>query len=171
VIHAADLTGEAFHHEREDVSTLKHLVAMLPECPVVVNIGAAFGTSALSLLEARPDLFVFSVDVKPCEAERRHLAQSTVDPARCVRILGRSQDIGQHWPRRVDMAFVDGSHARKDVIADLDVWLPRIKPGGIVALDDYEKGCTPAVKPVVDEFLMGKYELVLHVGDIVAFRV
>ena len=88
---------------------------------------------------------------------------------RCVRVLGRSQEMG--WPRLVDMVFVDGSHARKDMVADLEVWLPHIKPGGVLAVDDYEKGCTPAVKPVVDELLVGKYKTILHVGDIMAFRV
>ncbi len=171
MLEAIDLTGVDYHHEPEDISTLKALAGMLPANPVVINIGASFGTSALALLETREDIFVFSVDVKPCEAEREHLAQSGVNPARCARILGRSQEAGLHWPRRVDMVFVDGSHARKDVIADIEAWLPRVKPGGIMALDDYEKGCVPAVKPVVDEYLMGEYELVLHVGDIVAFRV
>jgi len=171
VLRAIDLTGVVFHHEPEDVDTLKRLAGMLPADPVAVNIGASFGTSALALLEARGDIFVFSVDIKPCEEETKHLAQSGVDPNRCVRVLGRSQEAGRHWPRRVDMVFVDGSHARQDVIADLEAWLPRIKHGGIMALDDYEKGCTPAVQPVVDEYLMGKYELILHVGDIVAFRV
>jgi len=171
MLEATDLTGEEYHHEVEDVLTLQHLAGLLPADPVVVNIGACFGTSALALLEAREDLFVFSIDIKPCLEERENLARSGVDPARCVRVLGRSQEVGQYWPRAVDMVFMDGSHARSDVVADLEAWLPRIKPGGIVACDDYAKGCTPAVKPVVDEMLMDKYEMVLHVGDIVAFRV
>ena len=171
MLEAIDLTGKDYHHELEDIDTLKRLAGMLPRDAVVVNIGAAFGTSALALLEAREDLFVFSVDIKPCLEERENLARSGVDPARCVRVLGRSQEIGRYWPRAVDMVFMDGSHARSDVVADLEAWLPRIKPGGIMACDDYAKGCTPAVKPVVDEMLMDKYEMILHVGDIVAFRV
>jgi len=171
MIRAIDLTGVAFHHEPEDVDTLKRLVGMLPKNPVAVNIGACFGTSALALLEAREGIFVFSVDIKPCEAEREHLAQSGVDPARCVRVLGRSQDVGRYWPRKVDMVFVDGSHFGPAVEEDIVVWRAKIKSGGVIAFDDYYKPICPDVGPTVDKCMVGKYELILHVGDIVAFRV
>jgi len=171
MLEAVDLTGEEYHHELEDVDTLKRLAGMLPTDPVVVNIGAAFGTSALALLEAREDLFVFSIDIKPCEDERRHLAQSGVDPARCARVLGRSQEVGLYWPHKVDMVFVDGSHIRKDVIGDIEAWLPKVKRGGLMAFDDVGKPICAAVQPVVNEYMIGKYEVILSVGDIMAFKV
>jgi len=69
------------------------------------------------------------------------------------------------------MVFVDGNHARNYVIADIETWLPKVRPGGIMAFDDYGKAVCNAVKPVVDEYMVGKYEEILSVGDMKAFKV
>lgn len=169
-VHAIDLTGLEYHHEPSDVEFLKRLVGLLPENPVVVNIGARFGTSTLAMLEARKDVFVFSVDINPCPEEREHLEASSIDANRCVRVLGQSQEAGVHWPHQVDMVFVDGAHHREAVIGDIEVWLPRIKQGGIIAFDDYGKKICAAVKPAVDDS-MGEYAVIDQVGDMIAFWV
>lgn len=36
----------------------------------------------------------------------------------------------------LDFVMIDGSHVYEDVKADIKAWLPKIKPGGIIALDD-----------------------------------
>lgn len=52
--------------------------------------------------------------------------------------------------RSLDLVFVDGSHAEKDVLEDCDVWLPKIRPGGTIAGHDYGHGQIPGVKLAVD---------------------
>jgi len=68
--------------------------------------------------------------------------------------------------RRCDLAYVDGSHARDDVMADsLGVW-SMLKPGGSIIWDDYRWGRNMPPEhrpqPAIDEFLRereGEYRL------------
>jgi len=166
---AKDITGEAFHHTTEDVDTLHRLVGMLPENPTIVNIGACFGTSALAMLEARPDAFVFSVDINVCPKEPEHISKSGLEVGHIVRVLGPSQDAGVYWPHKVDMVFVDGAHGYPEVVRDIRAWRDKVRPGGILAFHDYGKPICPDVKPAVDAEMNGHVPF-LHVESIVAFR-
>lgn len=170
---ARDLTGAGrFHHTVGDVDTLHLLASELPRNPVIVNIGACFGTSAMAMLEERRDAFIFSVDVNVCGREPKHIIQAELDPARVVRLLGRSQDIGTFWPHKVDMVFVDGAHGYNDVVRDIQAWILQVKDGGILAFHDYEKPVCPEVRPAIDDTMM-RYglEIVAHVESIIAFRI
>ncbi len=45
-----------------------------------------------------------------------------------------------------DAVFIDGDHHREAVAADIDMWLPKVKPGGILCGHDYdERGVFEAV--------------------------
>ena len=35
-----------------------------------------------------------------------------------------------------DFVFIDGGHSMKQVLADLDSWVPKVRPGGLVAGHD-----------------------------------
>lgn len=166
MISAKDITGELFHHTIGDVDTLHTLVEMLPENPVIVNIGACFGTSALAMLEARPDAFIFSIDINICSKEREHIDESQCDVGQVVRVLGPSQDIS--WPWLVDMVFVDGAHGYPEVRRDIQAWRDRVKPGGILAFHDYGKDICPDVQPAVDDEMEG-YEPLMQVESIRAY--
>lgn len=172
MITAKDITGEAYHHTVGDVDTLHRLVEMLPPDPVVVNIGASFGTSTLAMLEARPDAFILSVDVRLCPDEQKHLEMAGADRSRVVRLLCRSQDLGKHWPAhfKVDMVFVDGAHDYNGVVADGTLWQRAIKPGGIIAFHDYGTPSLPSVARAVDH-LFGDQEPLLFVERIKAYEV
>lgn len=37
----------------------------------------------------------------------------------------------------LDFVFIDGNHAYEHVIADLDAWWPKVKPGGLMGVHDY----------------------------------
>lgn len=37
----------------------------------------------------------------------------------------------------VDFVFIDGNHAEDFVNSDIDAWLPKVKPGGVIAGHDY----------------------------------
>lgn len=164
-----DITGEAFHHTVGDVDTLHKLAEMLPDNPVIINIGACFGTSTLAMLEARPDAFIFSIDINVCPKEREHIQQAGCDLDSVVRVLGSSQDAGIHWPYKADMVFVDGAHGYPEVVRDIMAWRGRVKVGGILAFHDYGKPICPAVKPAVDAGMQG-HEPFLRVESIIAFR-
>jgi predicted O-methyltransferase YrrM len=71
----------------------------------------------------------------------------------CAGMLQRMRDLGygevftllrepsltaaEHFdPGTVDLLHIDGDHSRPAVEADLEAWLPRMRPGGIVVFDD-----------------------------------
>jgi len=166
---AIDITGEAFHHTVGDVDTLYTLVEMLPENPIIVNIGACFGTSALAMLEARPDAFIFSIDIGICPKEPEHIGKAGCDVGSVVRVLGPSQDAGIYWPFPVDMVFVDGAHGYPEVVRDIRAWRDKVKSNGILAFHDYGKAICPDVKPAVDAEMAG-HTAFLQVESIIAFR-
>jgi predicted O-methyltransferase YrrM len=51
--------------------------------------------------------------------------------------------------KSVDIVFIDGDHAYNSVYEDLGLWLPKVKPGGIVWGDDF---CWGSVKMAVKDF-------------------
>jgi predicted O-methyltransferase YrrM len=54
----------------------------------------------------------------------------------------------------IRLLFIDGSHTYEGVKSDIDAWLPRVAPGGVVVFDDY-LGTKPTwgVRRAVDELL------------------
>lgn len=52
-------------------------------------------------------------------------------------------------PASVDFVFIDADHSYAAVKRDIDVWLPKVKPGGMIAGHDYGEPC--GVKQAVDE--------------------
>lgn len=44
---------------------------------------------------------------------------------------------GDFADRSIDFCFIDGSHAHPAVVADIKAWLPKVKPGGVLAGHDY----------------------------------
>lgn len=176
---AADLTGPDYYHEPMDVVTLQNLARRLPLHAIVVNIGVGFGTSILAMLEARPDLFIFAIDSRYQDTGDGYgmtsgianLEKSGLGVLRRVAfILGRSQDVGANWPFKVNMVFVDGSHIKSEVLADIATWKDKILKGGLLAFDDYGKPICPGVKLAVDEAMAGCEPLTVQ-GDIIVFEV
>lgn len=50
----------------------------------------------------------------------------------------------------LDFVFIDGDHAYEEVLKDIDAWLPKVKPGGLLAGDDYDQSSHPGVVKAVD---------------------
>jgi len=172
-LRAKDITGwDDYYHTKEDVDTLQMLVRRLPPDAIVINIGAGLGTSALAMLEARNDLFILSIDTRVCAWEQKHLKKARLyDLHRVVRLLGRSQEIGEHWPWRANIMFIDGAHDFRSIREDAEIWVPKVKPGGIIAFHDYgpgEKYHLVAIKHIADEVMKG-HRVILHRGTIKAF--
>ena len=66
-----------------------------------------------------------------------------------VHLVGRSQDLAPYLADgSLAFVFVDGSHDYQDVKADLEAYLPKVKPGGILAGHDLQyQDVKRAVKP------------------------
>lgn len=162
----------------EEVGFLAELADMLPLAPIIINIGAGVGTSALTFLEARHDATVITIDIQKkargeggLENEENALKQADLyQTDRYKQIHGDSKEIGATWNGKVDMVFVDGEHSYENCLGDIKVWLPHIKENGILAVHDYAPPW-PQVRQAVDESLVGKYEHVKTVASIIAFRI
>jgi predicted O-methyltransferase YrrM len=79
-----------------------------------------------------------------------------ISPVRDHIILWPSASAGvaaTFQPHSVDFCYIDASHEYEDVKADIEAWLPKMKPGGTLAGDDYE--FYPGVAKAVDELLPG----------------
>jgi predicted O-methyltransferase YrrM len=144
---------------------------LLPENGVIVNIGAYWESSTISLLMDRPDLYAFSIDPEVCQDGLDNLKHFNMKD-RVVRVLGRSQDID--WPFEIDAVYIDGDHTYEGCKGDRDRWVPKVKKGGIVFFHDYGTPHTPGVVRVVDE-TMGGFEylgkdLDTDKGVLVAYR-
>lgn len=168
---------------REEVNALKELVLLLPDNPVVVNIGAGSGTSALAFLEARTDLSLYTIDIQEessplgcLEGERNAVMASGVDyQGRWFQICGDSKEVGYEWQEgEVDMVFIDGDHSYEGCSGDIKAWKPHIRYKGIMALHDYQKPADnkphPGVDQAVDELLLFYHAPILRVDTLVAFR-
>ncbi len=66
-------------------------------------------------------------------------------------------------PGAVDMVFLDGSHDTRSVVEDIGAWLPKVRPGGILAGHDYKEKHA-GVRRAVDELAARGFEI-RHGGD------
>lgn len=61
-------------------------------------------------------------------------------------------DAAAHWRQPIDLLYVDAGHGYRDVMEDLHAWVPHVRPGGVIAGDDYGHPLYPGVKQAWDEF-------------------
>ena len=72
----------------------------------------------------------------------------------------------------VDMVFVDGGHSYADCYGDMALWYLHLRPGGFLAIHDYEADMLPQIKPAVDDFVATQpaLEFVERAGKLIAYR-
>lgn len=90
---------------------------------------------------------------------------------------------------KIDLIFIDGDHEDENPWGDIVIWKQHIRKGGILAVHDYQKERLfhdddseefikdrphpqpwPDVNRAVDGLLVGKYEVILQVDSLIAFR-
>jgi len=54
-----------------------------------------------------------------------------------IPIKGMSPKIVGDWSQKIDFVFLDGSHTNPGDWYNIEFWLPKIKPGGILSGHDY----------------------------------
>jgi hypothetical protein len=71
--------------------------------------------------------------------------------------------------RSLDFVYLDARHYREALLEDLDLWAPKIRPGGILAGHDYLDGTLPSgrfeVKTTVDQWAAAKRLAVCCSGE------
>lgn len=188
---------KSFHYlYPAEVPALKSLVAQLPANSLVINVGAGSGTSGLAILEARPDVYLVTIDIENNDSplgslysERdvmREAGFGNQFDVRWSQLHMDSKLAGETWivsgERNPNMVFVDGDHSYEGCKGDIEAWFPHIVDGGIIAVHDFLKGDLkadpdgphpmnwPGVDSAVSELLIPNFEMIMHVASLVAFR-
>ena len=122
----------------QEVDAIKRVVKLLPRHAICVNIGSGAGTSVIAVLEERPDLTVYDVDLT-LENGAAQLRETGFNGALNLhRIEGDSKEIGRLWlGGEIDYLFIDGDHSPTGIMGDYDAWLPHMRPGSFILVHDY----------------------------------
>lgn len=76
---------------------------------------------------------------------------------------GLSVDIAAKFEEQVDLLFVDGDHSYEGCHADINAWLEKVRPGGLIYMHDV--GWAEGVQRVIREMLLPRMEASGAVGD------
>jgi predicted O-methyltransferase YrrM len=134
------------------MSEVFRLVAQNPQIRRYVEVGGYEGGSllALALRFANRDIDFYCVesfmgnlngtmDGHRLPVRQKFLENLMKYPALRARLIpGQSVHAARLFDdQSVDCVFIDACHETPAVIADLDAWIPKITPGGILAGDDF----------------------------------
>jgi hypothetical protein len=142
-----------------------------------VEVGVFAGDMSRALLRMNPDLHLTMVDSWEGDGQAYtgdsgdfHAGLSTetqesyflkaierTEFARGRRSIKRSRsvDAAMALPDKFDFVFIDADHSYEGCKADIEAWLPKVKPGGWIGGHDYENPDFPkfGVTRAVDEFV------------------
>mmetsp|Transcript_82373 Transcript_82373/g.181188 ORF Transcript_82373/g.181188 Transcript_82373/m.181188 type:complete len:467 (-) Transcript_82373:315-1715(-) len=122
----------------------------LSEAPFnMVELGVACGPIGYHLLPRFPSLRYFGGDPTVPQAVREGYQQYA---DRATVFANTSEELNQILPQTelVDFAFIDGPHTYANVRTDLELWSPRMRPGGIIAGHDFTCAHPPLLWAVIE---------------------
>jgi predicted O-methyltransferase YrrM len=72
----------------------------------------------------------------------------------------------------VNLIFIDGDHSYAACRADIEAWLPFVRPGGVIAFHDFGSRADGVTRAIFETIKAGRFaEIVGVAGTIIAFRV
>lgn len=147
---------------KEDVDDIIMLVKMLLDVdPMVVDLGAGSGTTALAVLQTNPSAFVTSIDISEDNLmwAVANLVGFGIDTQNYKAILGDASKIPDDL-EGVNLLLHDADHSEKAVKKDLHAWLmaPYLYAGALIWVHDYlpmpgAQETYPGVKKVCDDLV------------------
>ncbi len=121
---------------------------------VVVEVGTKEGKTSEAILRALPEVRVYNVDLfqpQPKITDGEHYnawnwdgiikdfrARMTPFRERCVTLIADQCDAARMVPEICDLVFLDADHRTEPTRAAIRAWLPKVRPGGILAGHDYD---------------------------------
>ena len=116
---------------------------------VELGTGTAWTAIALALADRRRQVVTFDPIVRPEREAYLRLAGPQV--ASRIRLVDAPGERGPDAEEPVDLLYIDSSHDRESVIAEYRAWRPQLRPGAVVALDDYDHEDFPGIREAVAE--------------------
>jgi predicted O-methyltransferase YrrM len=146
------------------LTTYDYLIENCPEGGTIVELGAWLGKSSSYLVDYAVDRNVIIIDSwkgSPNELTSTHQLATQVDIYEVFKknmgersyksIRGLSSEVvNQFEDESLDVVFIDLTHTYESVKQDIELWLPKVKKGGLLAGHDYENDW-PGVVMAVDE--------------------
>ena len=140
-----------------------------------LELGAWLGRSTAYLIDNAPNLNITVIDSwkgSDSELETNHKLAKTTDIFSLFKenmgnrkfnfFKGRAENLVENFENEsFDTIFIDLDHSYESVKKDIELWLPKVKAGGILAGDDY-RVTTPGVIDAVKELL--PESLIFHYG-------
>ena len=139
---------------------------LMPSEGVMVELGIWKGATMKYLVPRHPKVQYYGVDLyedqpdNPSETyigyPHKEYLNSILDL--CIKydhahmLVGRTVDAALSFQDEgIDLIFIDADHSYDGVMADIRAWMPKMKPGSIMAGHDYGDSNHPGVKKAVDE--------------------
>lgn len=128
--------------------------------PLLVEIGTFYGGTSTIFLTILDDCKLVAIDnwsVGPFEPFKslregfEHYMQCFIEQGRVEIITGDSREVSKNWNRKIDMLFIDGDHSYLGASGDIDSFVPWVKKGGYIFVDDYD---IADVRRAVDEKIL-----------------
>lgn len=82
-----------------------------------------------------------------------------------IRRMDSSQSANLVEDGSIDFSFIDGDHSYEGCKKDIDAWLPKIRPGGMICGHDYNEkwpGVMKAVKETFNNYAIARDSVWLH---------
>ena len=136
----------------EEMQFLAALAQQVPAGGNIVEVGPFYGRSTHVMARSNPQANIHSIDTFEDVEWTRNYANSyreippfgleafqhfTRDCPNVTPIKGFSPDVVSDWDTPVDMYFEDAIHGNPGLRDNLDFWIARLKPGGILCGHDY----------------------------------
>jgi hypothetical protein len=120
-------------------SMLAALASKVPANGVIVEIGTAQGGSSYIISKATKgrEVNILSFDIATSPEALQHLANTNVKLYTMSSVEGANR-WGDLCGEEIDLLLVDGSHAFQHVFEDIQMWIPLMRPGGILIFHDYD---------------------------------
>lgn len=130
------------------------------------ELGAWLGRSTAYLIDNAPNLDITVIDSwegSKSEIDTNHILAKTENVYKLFldnmgsrkfrHFQGYAEELVNRFDdNSIDTVFIDLDHTYESVYRDIQLWLPKVKSGGILAGDDY-RDSWPGVVRAVDELL------------------
>src|SRR5260370_4457258 len=93
------------------------------------------------------------------DEEREFDAVVADHPDHVTKRKGTSVDVAASVPdASLDLVYLDGNHEYDEISADVQAWVPKVKPGGLIAGHDYDMQRSGVIRAVLE--LLGEPDAV-----------
>lgn len=129
-----------------------------PEGPHIVEVGVFCGQSAAFLgVELLRRCFSPRLDlVDKWNEEQVALVRGNLAPiAECIGTMsgdGSLAAAARYVDGSLDAVFIDADHSYESVASDIAAWLPKVRPGGIIAGHDFSPSFPGVMRAVHERF-------------------